>query len=405
MKRFFRYLSLWHLKSLFTLIYVDLFRMHFVRRPQTNAVVVLKLDRLGDYILCRNFLRLFRTYPPFQSRKIFLCASINLRELIETYDADVFDGFIWIDPDKLINEAGYRFALLRQIKQLGAEIAIHPTYAREFYIGDCLMAATSAPQRIGREPYDSPEAAARHSKPLVNKLGDLSYNRLATEDHGVIFDFYRYRTFFSQLLPGAEMPRNTRLTPIPVPLPEFSGPFAIIMPGANEAYREWPADRFAQVARHLFETHGWRVFVLGTKADVAKARTIRQAAPANAVEDFCGQLTLPQIVYLMSRCALGVTNDSGGIHLLAALNKPGVAVSNCNTFGLFHPYPREISDSVSFVYPPAFYALPLSMPDRRVMYGRGKHFPITEVTVESVIERIEAVLRPPFQDPIEILNG
>jgi ADP-heptose:LPS heptosyltransferase len=94
-----------------------------------------------------------------------------------------------------------------------------------------------------------------------------------------------------------------------------------------------------------------------------------------AVENLCGQLTLPQVVYLMSQCAIGVTNDSGGIHLLAALNKPGVAVSNYFSFGFFHPYPPEISNSVSFVYPQAFYALPLTMEQRKVIYGGGnKHF-------------------------------
>jgi ADP-heptose:LPS heptosyltransferase len=155
-----------------------------------------------------------------------------------------------------------------------------------------------------------------------------------------------------------ELPKNTRLTPIPVPLPRITEPFAIFMPGASDAFREWPPDRFAQIARHLSETRGLRIVVLGTKADSPKAIAVQQAVPTASVENLCGQLSLPQVAFLMSRCVVGVTNDSGGIHLLAALNKPGVAVSNCFSFGFFHPYPREISDSVNFVYPQAFYALP-----------------------------------------------
>jgi len=203
------------------------------------------------------------------------------------------------------------------------------------------------------------------------------------------------------------LPKNTRFTPIPVPVPPVKGSFVILMPGASDAFREWPPCQFAQVARHLFETRGLRSIVLGTKADSPKALAIQQAAPGVPVDNLCGQLKLSQVVYLMSQCAGGVTNDSGGIHLLAALNKPGVAVSNCFSFGFFHPYPKEISDTISFVYPKAFYDLPLSMQERKVKYGgAGKYFPIKDVPPESVIERLEALMdRRPFNDSIQELCG
>jgi ADP-heptose:LPS heptosyltransferase len=398
------YLTFWHLKRVFVFILIDILLLSFVRRGKSDVVLILKFDQLGDYIIARNFLLQIRNHAPYKSKKIVLCANVVLKDFIETYDVNFFDEFIWIDRAQLLNEMGARFAILRQVKMIGAQTAIQCTYGLESFSADCVMRASGASERFGRwMRHDIPGDKSGGRKV---QLGHKFYTPVVEPDQ-LIFDFVRHQWLFSAVLPGVDLPKNTRLLPIPVPLPPVKGPFAIMMPGASDAFREWPPDRFAQVARHLFETRGLRILILGTKTDSPKALSIQQAASSVPVENFCGQLTLPQVVYLMSQCVVGVTNDSGGIHLLAALNKPGVAVSNCFSFGLFHPYPREISDSVSFVYPQAFYNSPLSMQERKLIYGGGgKHFPITDVLPESVIERIEALLQErPFHDPIHELNG
>jgi ADP-heptose:LPS heptosyltransferase len=378
--------------------------LSFVRRGKSESVLILKFDQLGDYIIARNFLLRIRDHAPYKSKKIVLCANVAMKDFIETYDANAFDEFVWVDRAQLLNEIWPRFTVLRQIKMIGAQTAIQCTYGLESFSADCVMRASGARERFGRWICRDTSGGKPNGRKVP--LGNTFFDPFPDHDQ-IIFDFYRHRTLFSAALPGIDLPKNTRLIPIPVPSPQINGPFAILMPGASDAFREWPPDRFAQVARHLFETRGLRILVLGTKADSPKALVIQRAAPEVPVENLCGQLNLPQVVYLMSQCVVGVTNDSGGIHLLAALDKPGVAVSNCFSFGFFHPYPREISDSVSFVYPQAFYALPLSMQQRKVIYGGGaKHFLITDVLSESVIERIEALLEHrPFHDPIQELNG
>jgi ADP-heptose:LPS heptosyltransferase len=397
------YLTFWHLKRVFVFILVDVLFLSFVRRGNSDTVLILKFDQLGDYIIARNFLLRIRDYAPYKSKRIVLCANVALRDFIQTYDATAYDEFIWIDRAQLLNEIGARFAILRQVKRMGSQTAIQCMYGLESFSADCVMRASGARERFGRWIHHDTTAGEPEGRKV--RLGYKFYTPIVEHDQ-VIFDFYRHRSLFSVVLPGIDLPKNTRLTPIPVPLPQIKGPFAILMPGASDAFREWPPDRFARVARHLFEARGLRILVLGTKSESSKALAIQQAAPAVAVENLCGQLTLPQVVYLMSQCVVGVTNDSGGIHLLAALNKPGVAVSNCFSFGFFHPYPPEISDSVSFVYPQAFYALPLSMQQRKVIYGSGnKLFSITDVLPENVIDRIEALLQHrPGPDPIQELN-
>jgi len=391
------YLTWWHFKRVFIFILVDIVLLSFVRRGRADVVLVLKFDQLGDYIIARNFLLRIRDHQPYKSKKIVLCANLAIKEFIETYDAWAYDGFIWIDRTRIINEIGARFKTLKEVKTMGSQIAIQCTYGLESFSADCIMRASGARVRYGRWLCHSVSDGKTGARKI--KLGNKFYTPLVDHEQ-VVFDFYRHKALFSHVLPEADLPENTRLLAIEVPTPPIDGPFAIVMPGASDAFREWPAERFAQVARHLSEKWGLRILVMGTKGDSLKAQAIQQAVPDLKVENLCGQLNLPQVAFLMSKCTLGVTNDSGGIHLLAALNKPGVAVSNCFSFGYFHPYPREISDSVSFVYPSAFYSLPLTMEQRKIAFGSGRHFPITDVLAENVIERIDTLLDGrPFRDP------
>ncbi len=322
--------------------------------------------------------------------------------MIETYDGDAFDGFVWIDTTKLVNEAGYRFEIFRKIKQLGAEIAIHPTFWREPYNGDCVVFATRAAERIGRESYSRAASPEGRVRTFFDELGDLFYHRIEPEDSGVVFDFHRYSAFFSKLLPGVEMPADTRVTPVPVPVPEIEGPFAVLMPGASQPFRQWPLQCFAEVARHLHATYGLRVVILGSPGDRPKAVDVQGAAPEIPMQNLCGDLTLPQMVWVIHQCVIGLTNESGGAHLFAALDKPAVAVANGNRFGWFHPYPKEFSSSVSFVYPPAFLAEKLTWEQRKEAYrADAKYHPLEELSAEAVMERIDAVLKGTVaNDPI-----
>ena len=392
------YLTFWHLKRAFVYITVDLFLLSFVRRGKnSNNVLILKFDHLGDYIIARNFLVKIRDHAPYKSKRIILCANSAIKDLIEVYDAAAFDEVFWIDRARMLNDVRYRYGILKRVKQRGAEVAIQCTYGLESFAGDCVMRASGARERLGRWVT---RGMSGPSEEQNVRLGSTFYTPLV-EHNQVIFDFHRHLALFSVILPAVDLPRNTRMNVLPVPAPDVQGPFAILMPGASEAFREWPPELFAEVARHLHSKRQLRLLVLGTKADSPKAEAIQRAAPGVPVESLCGKLTLSQVIYIMSRSAGGVTNDSGGIHILAALGKPAVAVSNGVSFGYFHPYPPEISDTVSFVYPQAFYDLPLTLQERKILYGGGEHFSIADVTPASVIDRFETLLdHRPYRDPI-----
>ena len=103
-------------------------------------------------------------------------------------------------------------------------------------------------------------------------------------------------------------------------------PFAVLLPGTNWATKRWPAERFASLAARLRGELGLRAVVAGGP-DAAEAAGIILAAAPDAL-NLVGQTGVRELVSLLRRASLAVTNDSGPMHLAAALGRPLVA-----TFG------------------------------------------------------------------------
>ena len=110
-------------------------------------------------------------------------------------------------------------------------------------------------------------------------------------------------------------------------------PFAALLPGAAYGQaKQWPPDRMAEVAARLVRERGWNCLVLGAAHDQPGARAIeswlREHAPAEAgrVTDLVGRTSLGALAGVLNRASVVVSNDSGGMHLAAALGRQVVAI-------------------------------------------------------------------------------
>lgn len=88
--------------------------------------------------------------------------------------------------------------------------------------------------------------------------------------------------------------------------------------------KRWPADHFAEVARARL-AQGWDVWLFGSDRDAPITREIGQLTDWRCL-DLAGRTTLGEAIDLMSLAAAVVSNDSGLMHVAAALGRPLVAV-------------------------------------------------------------------------------
>ena len=100
-------------------------------------------------------------------------------------------------------------------------------------------------------------------------------------------------------------------------------PLAILAPGSMWETKQWTPEGFAGVARRLVRD-GFAPIFIGSKSEQALNHSIHAQVPGST--DFTGQTSLADAVALIRRAALVVTNDSGAMHLAAALGRPAVAI-------------------------------------------------------------------------------
>jgi len=98
-----------------------------------------------------------------------------------------------------------------------------------------------------------------------------------------------------------------------------------LCPGAEygEAKR-WPAEYYAEVANAAL-SHGWQVWLFGSDKDLPVTQEINQLAN-NRCLDLGGKTKLGDAIDLMSLCDTVISNDSGLMHVAAALDKKVIAI-------------------------------------------------------------------------------
>ena len=107
-------------------------------------------------------------------------------------------------------------------------------------------------------------------------------------------------------------------------------PAVAFMPGAEYGpAKQWPLPHYGELARSLVEL-GQQVWVLGSAKDRAAGDEIARLG-GEGVFNLCGSTQLADAVDLLDAAAAAVTNDSGLMHVAAALDKPLVAIYGSST--------------------------------------------------------------------------
>jgi len=97
-------------------------------------------------------------------------------------------------------------------------------------------------------------------------------------------------------------------------------PFAVLLPGANWRTKRWGVEKFAGLVEPLRERFGLNSIVAGGVDTVELGKVISGA------NNLAGKTTLRQLVALLERASLVIANDSGPMHIAAALNRPLVTI-------------------------------------------------------------------------------
>lgn len=197
--------------------------------------------------------------------------------------------------------------------------------------------------RMVRERFDlalQVHGGGKYSNPFLCRLGARLTVGLRTPDAVPLDRWIPYVYWQSEVLRYLEVVRLVGATPVEVVprvavtetdraearrvVAEDDRPIVALNPGASDPERRWPPANFA-VAGDALAAAGARMVITGSRQDAPLAAAIRQAMRF-PVEDTTGRLSLGGLAGLLERCALVVSNDSGPLHLAAAVGTASVGL-------------------------------------------------------------------------------
>jgi ADP-heptose:LPS heptosyltransferase len=122
----------------------------------------------------------------------------------------------------------------------------------------------------------------------------------------------------------------------------LAGRLALLIPGAapHRPAKRWPAEHYGALAGHLAAS-GLTPVVLGGPAEAPLAAAIGRLCPD--ARDLTGRTTIPDIAALARRAVLAVGNDTGPMHLIAAIGTKSLVLFSADSDpALCAPRGREV---------------------------------------------------------------
>lgn len=251
-----------------------------------TRILVIKLGALGDFMLAFGPFAAIRAQHP--AAEVTLLTTAPFADLAR--DSRWFDRVLtdsrprWWDLPALVRlrRALQGFDFVYDLQTSGRSSHYH--------------------RMAGRPPWSGIARGASHphANPARDRMHTLDRQREQLAMAGI---------------PAVPSPDLSWLTAGGSVLPQ---PYALLVPGAapHRPAKRWPAARFGELAR-LLNRQGLRPVVAGAGADRPLAAEIAAACPATL--DLTGRTTLTDLAGLAARAALAVGNDTGPMHLAAAM--------------------------------------------------------------------------------------
>jgi len=301
----------------------------------SSSFLIVRVDNIGGFVFwLPSARRLLENYPNCRSA-VLICnqTCIDFAEATK-----LFSQVIGVDLRRFVRDLAYRWRVIRQVTQLGAEIAIQPTYSRVFLTGDSLIRVSRAEQRIGSQGDLS------NIRPREKTISDGWYTRLIPASAIPLMELERNAEFLRGVgvrNVQAEMPLIPKLVQLP-PEKRVGNDYFVLFPGASTPIRKWPLEFFSAVANHLSDQFGWILVVCGSPSErLLGDQVLEKASVLNGI-NFAGRTTLPELTELLRGARVVISNETSAVHIAAGVCTPSVCILGGGHYGRFLPYPIHV---------------------------------------------------------------
>ncbi|MDD3531284.1 MAG: glycosyltransferase family 9 protein [Candidatus Pacebacteria bacterium] len=283
--------------------------------PPTNpaTIIVVPTGKLGDIVCCTPVFRALRARLP-HARLVALGPKL-VEPLLE--HSGLVDAHIDIGADNAIDHI--------RAEHADAAVVLGPSFGSAVLLCLAHLPLVVIPKVVGG--YSPNET--RLYKLLSRFVATYPYHRgeyaprerlRALEPLGIVIDDTTKKLGFSDAgaATAAQFLADNSIDP--------KKDFVVgISPSAGNKIKEWPAERFAQVADYLIEKYDAKIVIIGSAADAAKAAEMKQYLHT-PVADATGAFDLDTLKASISKLSLFISVDTGPIYIAEAFNVPTIDI-------------------------------------------------------------------------------
>jgi heptosyltransferase II len=286
-----------------------------------KKILIVRMDRVGDVVLSTPAIKSVRD----------ACPESRIAVLVRPYTRDIVEGNPYIDEiftyDKYGSEknlwGNIRFIMKLRREKFDLAIILHPKNSAHI-----VTFLAGIPKRVGYDRKLGLLLTRRipHTKQFGLKheidytLGVLRYIGIEPGDRALYVPFNRNSEgkisdiFNKNGISGSDV-------------------VVTMHPGASCSSRRWSLERFAKTADTLASKHGVKIVIVAGPEDKTfgdKVAGYMTTRPLN----LSAKTSIPDLVSILKRSDLFISNDSGPVHIACAVGTPTISIFGRNDRGI-----------------------------------------------------------------------
>ena len=355
--------------------------------PRNANVLVVRLRSIGDVVLTLPAIQALHDWRP----------DLRIHMLVEPLCAPLVEGHPAISEVIVLRKFWETVHLLRQ-RDFAIAFNMHGGPTSAF-----LTRLSGAPVRVC---WAQRQFSSFYNVPVPIHFPVYGRIEMHTAEHRL--QQFLYTGLREAPLPAAKVYVDPNSAALVQRMLEEKGirpgaQYAVLRPGASQANKRWPVERFAAIAQWLRVTHGVASVVnLGPgdeqiASDVRKhfaprvnasgnsdADSAANSAPHSAASVIIDSLDLRGLVALLASSCLFIGNDTGPTHVAAALGRKSVVIFGASDSKVWSPWKTE--------YRLVENSFPCRQCPHKKCESLGASQCIFAISVEEVREACEALL-------------
>lgn len=357
--------------------------MRNITWTEAQNILCVRLDTIGDVLMTTPAIRALKTSRP--DRHITLMTSsagAKIAPFIPEVDETLVYDAPWMKAAAVRPDSQREQALADQLRHAGFDAAvIFTVFSQNPLPAAFLCYLAGIPLRLAHcheNPYQlltdwlpDPEPAQFIRHEVRRHLDLVAAVGSQTEDERL-----------SVRIPTGAPERVRQL--LEERGVEWERPFIVIHPGVTAPSRQYPPLQFAQAASQLAHAEGWQIVFTGSGYEDILVSLIQQSMDAPSVS-LVNALDLGELAALLHMSALLIANNTGPVHIAAAVGTPVV-----DLYALTNPQhtPWAVPHRVLFHDVPCKFCFKSTCPE-------GHHHCLRLVTPDQVVQAARNLLIQP----------